>query len=138
MAEKHAFLSPEWFDAVKRIQAEHADEARTALAGQKISMNQVVTNIPPGDDTRTYHMEIDDGAVDWGAGETEGADVTLTLDYETAKSVLVGGDPQAGMQAFMQGKIRIQGDMAKLMAMQGGGGPGGGGPASAAIRDITE
>ena len=28
------------------------------------------------------------------------------------------GNPQAGMQAFMAGKIKVQGDMTKLMAMQ--------------------
>jgi putative sterol carrier protein len=138
MADKHAFLSPEWFAAVKKIQEEHAEEGRAAMAGQKISMNQVVTNIPPGDDTRTFHMKIEDGAIDWGEGEAEGVDLTLTLDFETAKAVLVGGDPQVGMQAFMQGKIKIAGDMTKLMAMQGAGGPGGGGAASAAIKEITE
>ena len=30
------------------------------------------------------------------------------------------GNPQAGMQAFMAGKIKVQGDMTKLMAMQQG------------------
>jgi putative sterol carrier protein len=138
MADKYAFLSPEWFAAVKKIQEEHADEGRAALAGQNIAMNQVVTNIPPSDDTRTFHMKIADGTIDWGEGEAEGVDLTLTLDYETAKAVLVGGDPQVGMQAFMQGKIKIAGDMTKLMAMQGAGGPGGGGAASAAIKEMTE
>jgi putative sterol carrier protein len=138
VAGKHAFLSPEWFDAVRRIQEEHADEARTALAGQKLSMNQVVTAIPPDGSTRTFHMKIDDGTLDWSEGELDGADVTLTLDYDTAKAVLVGGDPQAGMQAFMQGKIKVTGDMTKLMAMQTTGGPGGPAGAAGAIRDITE
>ena len=27
------------------------------------------------------------------------------------------------MQAFMPGQIKVEGDMTKLMAMQGGGGP---------------
>ena len=45
-------------------------------------------------------------------------DLTVTVDYETAKTILVEGNPQAGMQAFMGGKIKVQGDMTKLMAMQ--------------------
>ena len=45
-------------------------------------------------------------------------DLTVTLEYETAKAILVEGNPQAGMQAFMAGKIKVQGDMTKLMAMQ--------------------
>jgi putative sterol carrier protein len=134
--DKYAFLSEEWFTAVRKIQEEHVDEARTQLAGQKISMNQVVTDIPPDGEARTFHMKIDDGTLEWDEGELEGADVTLTLDYETAKAVLVGGDPQAGMQAFMQGKIRVAGDMTKLMAMQAGGGPTG--AAAGRLKEITE
>ena len=137
MADKHPFLSPEWFAAVSKIQAEHAEEAKAQLGATKLAMNQVVTDIPPDGTTKNFHMKIEDGAIDWGEGDLEGADVTLTLDFETAKAVLVGGDPQAGMQAFMQGKIKIAGDMTKLMAMQGGAGPGAGG-AAAAISDITE
>jgi hypothetical protein len=42
----------------------------------------------------------------------------VTLDYETAKNLLVEANPQAGMQAFMAGRIRVDGDIAKLMAFQ--------------------
>ena len=52
------------------------------------------------------------------AAEAE-PDLTVTLDYGTAKAILVDGNPQAGMQAFMAGKVKVQGDMTKLMAMQG-------------------
>ena len=54
-------------------------------------------------------MEMDTGHI-------EGADLTVTLDYATAKAILVDGNPQAGMQAFMAGKIKVQGDMTKMMA----------------------
>ena len=39
---------------------------------------------------------------------------------DAAKAILVDGNPQAGMQAFMAGKIKVQGDMTKMMAMQSG------------------
>ena len=42
----------------------------------------------------------------------------MTVDYETAKAIIVAQDPQAGMQAFMAGKIKVQGDMTKMRAMQ--------------------
>ena len=49
----------------------------------------------------------------------------MTVDYLTAKAIIVDGNPQAGMQAFMAGKIKVQGDMTKMMALQAGGaGPG--------------
>ncbi len=57
----------------------------------------------------------------FGKGTTDGADLTLSTDIDTARAVFVSGDQQAGMQAFMAGKVRVQGDMTKLM-MQGGGG----------------
>ena len=53
-------------------------------------------------------------------GHIENPDVTVTLDYATAKAIFVDGNPQAGMQAFMSGKIKVAGDMTKLMAMQSG------------------
>jgi putative sterol carrier protein len=65
-------------------------------------------------DTSSGEMEMDTGHID-------GADVTVTLDYATAKAIFVEGNPQAGMQAFMSGKIKVAGDMTKLMAMQGAG-----------------
>ena len=45
-------------------------------------------------------------------------DLTLTTDYDTAKKIFVDQDQAAGMQAFMAGKIKVQGDMMKMMAMQ--------------------
>jgi putative sterol carrier protein len=53
-------------------------------------------------------------------GALENPDLTLTTDYATAKSVFVDQDQQAGMAAFMGGKIKVQGDMMKMMAMQTG------------------
>jgi len=56
---------------------------------------------------------------------------------EEARAVFVSGDQQAGMQAFMAGKVRVQGDMTKLMMAQAGG--GGANPAlTQALQDITE
>ena len=43
----------------------------------------------------------------------------MTVDYVTARALLVEGNPQAAMSAFMAGKIRVDGDLAKLMAVQG-------------------
>jgi putative sterol carrier protein len=48
-------------------------------------------------------------------GHLDDADATVTTDYETARATVL--DPQSAMQAFMAGKVRIQGDMTKLMAL---------------------
>src|SRR5690606_41270936 len=66
------------------------------------------------------HPDTTGGQVDLDTGHLDSPDVTATLDYETAKAILVDGNPQAAMQAFMAGKIKLQGDMTKAMAMQSG------------------
>ena len=115
---KYAFLSDEWFAEVAKLVDEHGADAP---AGHPVVVNLVVTGSPFGDE-RQMHMGARDGKGEWGVGHIDDADVTLTTDYATAKQVFVSGDPNAGMQAFMQGKVRVQGDMAKLMASQQGGG----------------
>ena len=117
-ATKHQFLSDDWFDVVGKLVQEHGADVP---AQANVVVNLVITDTPFGDE-RQMHMGARDGKGEWGIGHTEGADVTLTTDYATAKQVFVSGDPNAGMQAFMQGKVRVQGDMAKLMASQQGGG----------------
>ena len=83
-------------------------------------MNQIITDVPFGDGTIDAHMDTSSGELEMDLGHLENPDVTVTLDYDTAKAIFVEGNPQAGMQAFMAGKIKVQGDMTKLMAMQSG------------------
>jgi hypothetical protein len=128
---KHPFLSDEWFTAVKKLVDQHGADAP---AQANVMVNLVITGTPFGDE-RKMHMGAKDGKGEWGIDHIDGADVTLTTDYGTAKEVFASNNPQAGMQAFMAGKVKVQGDMAKLMASQSGGGN----PAlQQAIQDATE
>jgi putative sterol carrier protein len=129
---KYPFLSDEWFDAVDKLIAEHGAEAP---AHQAVVVNMVITDTPFGE--REMHMGARDGKGGMGKGHAEDADVTLTTDYTTAKEVFVSGNPQAGMQAFMAGKVKVQGDMTKLMMAQQGG-PAGGQDLQEAVQSITE
>ena len=63
-------------------------------------------------------MDTTSGELQMDTGHLEGEDLTVTVDYATAKAIFVEGNPQAGMQAFMAGKIKVVGDMTKMMAMQ--------------------
>jgi putative sterol carrier protein len=83
-------------------------------------MNQIITEVPFGDGTIEAHMDTSGGEMTMDMGHLENPDLTVTLDYVTAKAILVDGNPQAGMQAFMAGKIKVQGDMTKMMALQSG------------------
>jgi putative sterol carrier protein len=117
----YQFLSDEWFAAV-RVIVEARDVEIPPHA--ELAMNLVVTDTPFGED-RQLHVGARDGKADWGTGHVADADLTLTTDYVTAKDIFMSGNPQAGMQAFMEGKVKLQGDLTKLMAAQvAGTGPG--------------
>ena len=118
MADKHPFLSDEWMDAAKAIREEYA--GKTAAPAHAVKMNQIITDVPFGDGTINAHLDTSGGEMVMETGHIEGEDLTVTLDYATAKAILVDGNPQAGTQAFMAGKIKVQGDMTKMMALQSG------------------
>ncbi|MCZ7535155.1 MAG: SCP2 sterol-binding domain-containing protein [Acidimicrobiia bacterium] len=135
MTEKHPFLADAWFEAVEGLISHHT--AGTS-AGPDLLVNMLITETPFASD-RELHMGAQGGSALFASGHREGADVTLTTDYATAVELFVSGNPQAAMQAFMSGKVKVQGDMAKLMmAGQGGGGAPGGNPElTAAIHEVT-
>ncbi|MGH9085234.1 MAG: SCP2 sterol-binding domain-containing protein [Acidimicrobiales bacterium] len=117
MADKYPFLSDEWLEAAKKIREEAPPGTPPA---HSVKMNQIITEVPFGDGTINAHMDTSGGDVQMDMGHLDEPDLTVTLDYPTAKAILVDGNPQAGMQAFMAGKIKVQGDMTKMMAMQQG------------------
>ncbi|MEZ5238848.1 MAG: SCP2 sterol-binding domain-containing protein [Microthrixaceae bacterium] len=113
---KYKFLSDEWVEAARKIREDlTAEETGTP---HKVKMNQVITEVPFGEGTVHAHMDSSSGEMDMGLGHLDEPELTVTLDYVTAKAILVDGNPQAGMQAFMAGRIKVEGDMTKLMAMQ--------------------
>ena len=135
---KYPFLSEEWIGEVRRL----GDEARAEGAGTNIAhqmkMNQVITEVPFGSGTIEAHMDTSSGEMQMEMGHLADPDLTVTLDYGTAKAIFVDGNPQAGMQAFMAGKVKVQGDMTKLMAMQAAPPDAKAQELSKKIRDITE
>jgi putative sterol carrier protein len=112
----YQFLSDEWMTAAKSIREKYADQA--AKVTSSIRMNQVITDVPFGEGTVRVFLDTSSGAVDMELGELDTPDLTVTTDWETARKIFVDGDQAAGMQAFMSGKIKVQGDMMKMMAMQ--------------------
>ena len=112
------FLSDEWMTEAKKVREEFAGKG-TPVA-HAVRMNQIITDVPFGEGTVNAYMDTSGGELDMEIGHLENPDLTVTIDYETAKAIFVDGNPQAGMQAFMAGKIKVQGDMTKLMAMQSG------------------
>lgn len=107
------FLSPEWMDELGRAAAGH-DEMAEAASGVDLTLQQVVTRRGRADSR--YAIRISGGRLEVVSGAAEGADVTLTEDYETAVA-LSRGDITA-QDALMAGRIRIQGQTSALVRSQ--------------------
>jgi hypothetical protein len=111
----YPFLSDEWLEEARKIRAEYAGKAPSIP--HVVRMNLVVTGVPFGDKDLDAHLDTSTGELILDTGHIENQDLKVTVDYDTAKAILIEGNPQAGMQAFMAGKVRVEGDMAKLMAL---------------------
>lgn len=134
---KYPFLSEQWVAAARALRDEMGPGPAVEAA---VRMNQVITDVPFGDGTIDAHLDTSTGYVVMELGHLPDPDVTVTLDYETAKGVFAQGSPQAGIQAFMNGKIRVDGDMAKLVEAMKQTGTAGTDPAGVQQRvaEITE
>ncbi|MFN3257398.1 MAG: SCP2 sterol-binding domain-containing protein [Ilumatobacter sp.] len=112
----HPFLSEEWMTAARAIREQYSSEVPPIETVLRI--NQVIQDVPFGDGEVQSFLDTSSGSVVMELGSLDEPDVTITTDYDTAKALFVDQDPAIAMQAFMNGKVKIQGDMMKLMAMQ--------------------
>jgi len=111
------FLSDDWVAEARKIRAEFKGLGGPTL--HPVRINLVITEVPWSGPMEA-HVDTSAGEPDIERGHLVDPDLTVTLDYETAKALLIEGSGQAAMQAFMAGKVRVDGDMSKLLAMQGG------------------
>ena len=113
-----AFLSDEWIEQAREIYNEAAANGASDTSMPKLTMNLVLTGVPFQDGTLLAHLDTTSGLFRIEQGALDSAEVKLTLDYATARNILIEGDTQAGMKAFLGGKIRVEGNMAKLLSLQ--------------------
>ena len=105
-----AFLTDDWFSTVETLTAQAGDlNLPPALAN--LAINLVVT-----DTSGNTELALDGGRI--LKGLSSNAKTTLNMDAETLRKVFLEFDMSAAMQAFMTGKIKVQGDMSQLMALQ--------------------
>jgi len=114
VSDKFEFLSAAWIEAARAIRDEYA--GRVPPPPVALRMNQVITDGPDG--TINAHLDTTDGSTRLELGHLDTVDLTVTTDYPTARAVFAMADPSVAMQAFMAGKIRIEGDLSKLMMLQ--------------------
>ena len=107
------FLSQQWAETMTTA-LNSSDDFKTAASGQSAKLQQVVTDVEGGD--VKYYFVLDNGTANVSLGEVEEAEATVTQNYDTA-SGLQKGEVNA-QQAFMQGKLKVSGNMMKLMQLQ--------------------
>ena len=115
MATAHAFLSPDWMAAARSLRDTMPLPASAPPVA--VRMNLVVTETPFDGDVQG-HIDTSDGEVVIEDGHLEGPDLTVTVDYATARAIFIDQDAAAAMQAFMGGRIKVDGDLSKMLAMQ--------------------
>lgn len=78
--------------------------------------NAVIQFSLSGDNGGEFWVHINDGTVTTGEGTHDAPNMTLKADADDWVKVSTG--EMNAMQAFMTGKIKIQGDMSLAMKMQ--------------------
>lgn len=109
------FLSEEWAQEMTNA-LNSSDDFQNAASNQAVKLQQVVTDTPDGGEVK-YFFTLEGGKVQVGVGEITDAEATLTQNYETA--VAITKQELNAQNAFMQGKLKISGNMMKLMQLQG-------------------
>ena len=107
------FLSDEHFSAAQDALANDAG-FQNSIANVDLGVQFDVSGAPDGD--VTYYLDIADGSATTAKGPLDDADVTVSSDYDTSAAISKG---ELNVQmAFMTGKIKVGGNMAKIMMHQ--------------------
>ncbi|HEX2039514.1 MAG TPA: SCP2 sterol-binding domain-containing protein [Acidimicrobiales bacterium] len=103
------WLTQEWLDETRKLA-----ESQPERPGASARMQYVITGTPEGD--VKYYWVLENGKLlESKLGEMPDPEVTLTTTYEDAMKIQKGElDANA---AFMQGRIKVTGNMAKLMSL---------------------
>lgn len=107
------YLSADWIAALDDV-VRTDPELRTAASEADLVIEQTVTGTEQGD--TVYRLQIRDGTARVLAGGDPDAHVHLTVDQATASAIAQGH--VAAQDAFMQGRLRIGGDVTALLAHQ--------------------
>lgn len=104
------FLTEEWATAVNDSLNSH-DGFKSAIGTSDLALQFETRDGPDGD--VSYYLETKGGSVAFALGGLDNADVTVSQGYDTAVGISQG---TINVQtAFMTGKLKVQGNLAKLM-----------------------
>jgi hypothetical protein len=106
----YAFLSDEWFTEVDKLIAGAGDlKIPPAMKDAKVNITVTTAN-------GSKELAMKDGL--FTRGHDPSYATKLTVNEDIARKIFVEGDAAAGVQAFLEGKIQVEGDLATVVAMQ--------------------
>ncbi len=108
------FLTQEWLSELTETVNAH-DGFKNAIANVDLTLQFEITDPPEGAEQQ-YFIAVADGSAEAAGGAAESPDATISNDYATATAISKG-DLNTQM-AFMTGKLKVTGNMAKLMMNQ--------------------
>lgn len=107
------FLTEEWTEDVTTALNDH-DGFKNAIGAADLGVQFVTEDAPNGE--VHYYLAASGGSANMALGELEDADVTVKQSYDTAVAI-AKGDLNT-QTAFMTGKLKVSGNLAKLMMHQ--------------------
>ncbi|MEA1903028.1 MAG: SCP2 sterol-binding domain-containing protein [Actinomycetota bacterium] len=107
------FLSEDWARDVTSALSVH-EGFKNALGAADLAIQFEAADGPDGD--VNYYLSASAGNATLALGDLDGADVTVKQSYDTAAAIAKG---ELNTQtAFMTGKLKVSGNLAKLMMHQ--------------------
>ena len=107
------FLSEEWAQDVTTALNNH-EGFKNAIGATELGIQFSVEGAPNGD--TDYFLKSSGGNTNVAVGTLDDADVTVKQNYDTAVAISQG---ELNTQtAFMTGKLKVSGNLAKLMMHQ--------------------
>lgn len=107
------FLSEEWAQEATNALNSH-EGFKNAIGAADLGIQFSTSDAPDGE--VDYYLSTSGGNATLALGTLEGADVTVKQNYDTAAAIAKG---ELNTQtAFMTGKLKVSGNLAKLMMHQ--------------------
>lgn len=107
------FLTDAWAQAVTEALNSHPG-FKSAMGSSDLTLQFNTTEAPNGE--VSYFMRTSGGQAEVALGQADDADVTINQNYDTATAISKGD--LNTQTAFMTGKIKVSGNLAKLMMHQ--------------------
>lgn len=107
------FLTEEWAQDVTTALNNH-EGFKNAIGGADLAIQFETEDAPDGD--VSYYLKASGGTTNLAIGTLDDPDVTVKQSYDTAVAISKG---ELNTQtAFMTGKLKVSGNLAKLMMHQ--------------------